>query len=327
MKQLYRKTLLALGTFLFSGMLFQLRGRRPLISDPDPVDNYDEAVERIKMIRNEEKSIVREENRTVLLTHDKKTKFSVILIHGYTNCPQQFGELGALFFEKGCNVIIPRMPRHGLPNPYTKSHAKLTASSITAWVDSVVDIAKGFGDKVVIIGISAGGTIAGWVALSRKDVHHCVLISPVFGYHGFPQFFMRPLMHMLLTLPNFFKWWDTKKKGDTWKLKHGYPRYASRTLGELLRLGFEVRRLLNKKTISRSPVTLITNENDDKISNEAIYQIRCLWRQKNPGYVFSYEFSQSLGFDHDIIDPEHENQHIERVYPVILDLIPSGVWE
>ena len=323
MKHYGQKALIATGALLLSSTLLFRRREKPLKSKPHPVSSYDEAIRRIRRTQEKEKSFVSEQGRTILFTHNKKTNWSVILLHGYTNCHLQFKKRGLRLFEQDCNVFIPRMPYHGLLDLLTKDHSRLTAKALTAFADSVVDTARGLGDRLVIIGISAGGTIAGWVALSRKDVNHCVLISPVFGYYGFPPFLMKPLMYMLLTLPNFFRWWDAKNKIYTWEQRHVYPRYATRAVGELLRLGFAVQYLLRTGADCVSSVSVVTNRNDHVINNRAIYHVLRLWEEKHPGSVSSYEFSEGFGLDHDIIDPEHENQHTDLVYPVILKLIST----
>ena len=315
------KSLLAAGTLLLGSTFLLHRRKKHLQSNPHPVGNYNEAIRRIRRTQEKEKSFVSDQGRTILLTHNKKTKWSVILLHGYTNCPAQFRELGQLFFERGCNVFIPRMPYHGLYDLLTKKHSRLTAKALTTFADSTVDTARELGDSTDVIGISAGGTIAGWIALSRKDIRHCVLISPVFGYYGFPQYLMRPLMYMLLILPNFFRWWDAKIKVYTWEQRHVYPRYATKAVGELLRLGFGVHYLLRRGTECKASITIITNRNDQVVNNKAIFRILRLWKKKYPAAVSSYEFSEEYGLDHDIIDPEHENQNTELVYPVILNLI------
>ncbi len=322
MKPTWQKTVITAGTLLFSWVFFRPLGRKNLKSVPKPVSCYGEAIERIESMQNREKSKVRKEGRTILFTHRKKTEWVVILLHGYTNCPQQFKELGRRIFERGCNVFIPRMPHHGLRDPLTKDHARLTAATLTAYTDEVIDLAEGLGNKTGVVGISAGGTMAGWVALSRSDVHHCVLISPVFGYYGIPFYLTKPFMHVFLTLPNFFGWWDATKKATLWRPRYVYPRYAMRTLAELLRLGFEVIRLLRSGAATTSPVTFIINKNDSAISNEANYQVLRLWREKHPGYVSLCEFDKGLELDHDIVDPEHEKQKTELIYPTILDFIP-----
>ncbi len=322
MKTTWQKTIVAAGTLLFGWVFFRPLGRRQLQSVPKPVRSYRDATARIAAMQEQERPIVREEGRTILLTHQEKTEWVVILLHGYTNCPQQFRELGKRIFERGCNVFIPRMPHHGLPDPLTKDHARLTAAALTTYTDTVIDLADGLGNKIGVVGISAGGTMAGWAALTRNDIQHSVLISPVFGYYGIPSLLARPLMHLFLTLPNFFGWWDATKKATLWRPRYVYPRYAMHTLAEILRLGYEVQHLLHTGRNAKIPVTFIINKNDHAVSNEEIYQVMHLWQKKNNGYVSVCEFDEGLELDHDIVDPEHEKQKTDLIYPAIMELVP-----
>jgi len=51
-------------------------------------------VQRFAQIEAEEAPIVNEISRSRLMTHGKKTPRSYLLIHGATNSPRQFWELG-----------------------------------------------------------------------------------------------------------------------------------------------------------------------------------------------------------------------------------------
>ena len=321
MKLRSQNIILVIFTFLFGWIFLFIHKKRQFKSKPHPLRSFNDAESRIIRIQEREKAFVRQEGRSIFLSHGKKAECCIILIHGYTNSPRQFKKLGKQFFEQGNNVFIPRMPYHGLLDIMTKEHSRLSVSSMINYADSIIDIGQALGNKLVLIGISAGGTIAGWAALQRKEVHQSVLISPVFGFAGFPQMLMKPLMYMFLTLPNFFRWWDPEKKADSWRLHHVYPRFSSRALANLLKLGFEVKRLIKKRTATTANITIITNGNDESINNKSVYSITRLWRKKKPGGVRTYEFSSALGLDHDIIDPEHENEQTDLVYPVILDLV------
>ncbi len=321
MKRPWQKILLSITALLFSWLFVRHRGRKQLRSNPLPVTNYEDAAKKIAVIQEQEKFFVHTTGSTVLLTQGRKTDTVVVFLHGYTNCPQQFRALGERVFKQGCNVFIPRMPHHGLPEPLTKDHGLLTAVTLTSHADSTIDYARGLGKRIIVAGISAGGTIAGWLALTREDVNRSVLISPVFGYYGFAPLFTKPLMHMMLTMPNFFRWWDEEHKADLPGPRHVYPRYSTRALAALLQLGFEVKRLLRKRSISEVPVTFIINENDTSISNRVINKILRRWKKKNKTGVSDYTFPESDRLEHDLIDPEQVNQNTELVYPVLLDQI------
>ena len=119
--------------------------------------------------------------RSILLTHGQRTEKAVVLFHGYTNCPQQFRELGQILYEQGYNALIPRLPRHGLADRKVENLSPLTAEELRECADISVDIACGLGQKAYVAGLSAGGTLSAWVAQNRGDVTRVVLIAPALG--------------------------------------------------------------------------------------------------------------------------------------------------
>jgi hypothetical protein len=65
-----------------------------LSSHPRPVQSYAEAMQHVEILRGQEPPDMNPVCRLQLMTHDKKVDRAIILVHGYTNCPQQFHELG-----------------------------------------------------------------------------------------------------------------------------------------------------------------------------------------------------------------------------------------
>jgi alpha-beta hydrolase superfamily lysophospholipase len=120
------------------------------------------------------------ESRTALLTHGDRTARAVLLLHGYTHGPQQMDALARDFFARGYNVWIPRMPGHGTTDsraPHRTSVHRLLSSASRS-----LSIAAGLGDEVGVVGISAGGILAAWLAQHRDSVvRRLLLLSPFFG--------------------------------------------------------------------------------------------------------------------------------------------------
>src|SRR5438128_1274855 len=119
-----------------------------LDSHPRPAAGYAEAVQRVEAILAREATGHNPLCHTQLLTHGEKTRRAIAFIHGYTNCPLQFLSLGQKFHELGYNVLILLMPHHGLEDRMTDAHRQLTAEELTAYVDDIVDIARGLGEEV-----------------------------------------------------------------------------------------------------------------------------------------------------------------------------------
>src|SRR5215475_1348558 len=124
--------------------------RERLQSHPNPARNYDEALSRFQKIQSSEGPELNPVCLSILLTHGKRTKRTVVFFHGLTNCPEQFRELGHTFYELGYNVLIPRLPRHGLADRRVENLTPLKAEELRDCADASVDIACGLGEKVSV---------------------------------------------------------------------------------------------------------------------------------------------------------------------------------
>ncbi len=286
-----------------------------LEANPHPVENYAEALNRIESFRSKEKQAMNPRCQVQLLTQGRKVQKAIILVHGYTSCPQQFMELGKRFYDLGYNVLIAPMPHHGLLDRMTEAHSSLRAVELAAYADEVVDIAQGLGEKVVMAGLSVGGVVTAFAATHREDIDLALLISPAFGYKAVPSVATAAAMNIYSWLPNGYDWWDSAKQ-EQGGAPHGYPRYAKRALAEALRLGFAARR---HKPITKK-IIVVTNPNDAAVNNKLIDKTIQRWRKQGL-LLETYEFPMSLQLDHDLIEPTHPDANIEVVYPKLIELV------
>jgi len=174
------------GVLLIVAIVLTPQNISKLSSQPNPVQSYEEAVQRIEDLRAQEPSEMLAVCRLQLLTHEKKVDRAIILVHGYTNCPQQFYALGEQFYDAGYNVLMVPFPHHGLTDRMTEEHARLKAEELAAYADETVDIAQGLGEEVVMMGISAGGVTTSWAAQNRSDLDLAVIIAPAVGFKQIP---------------------------------------------------------------------------------------------------------------------------------------------
>ena len=78
-------------------------------SSPAPAENYQKAIEKFRAIEQAESALpLCPEGRSRLLTHGHKTARAFVLLHGLTNCPEQFMALARLLHASGANVVLPR---------------------------------------------------------------------------------------------------------------------------------------------------------------------------------------------------------------------------
>jgi pimeloyl-ACP methyl ester carboxylesterase len=257
---------------------------------------------------------------SILMEHGHRTPRAVAFMHGITSSPVQFRELGVLFYARGYNVFIPRMPRHGHTDRLSRAPAQLSVSEYVAYASQTVDIARGLGDHLTVAGLSVSGVLAAWCAQTRPDVDLAVPIAAAFAPHGLP-FRLVPAISLLARwLPNFFVWWDFRqraRKGPACS----YPRFSTHAMAESFELGLDVYRAAQNCSPACRNVLAVTNPGDMAVNNAATRTVLRRWRTFAPETVREHAFGPELGPLHDIIGPYQDNARIDLVYPILLDLI------
>lgn len=309
-----------LSLLVVSVLLKPLRLNR-LVSNPKPVNDYAEAVKRVAVLQQLDTPEVNPLCRLHLLSHGRRTDRAIIFWHGFTSSPRQFHQLGQIFHQRGYNVMIPRLPHHGLTNRLASDQSRLAAEDLVDLVDGVTDLAHGLGERVTVAGFSAGGVLAGWTAQHRPDVERVVIISPVFWLKAIPAALTWSFLKLILTVPNFYRWWDPVLKADAPGPQHAYPRYSSRALVQILRLGLAVRLRARAAKPAAGSVVVVTNPNDWAVDNVVAKEVAGHWRRNGAGALHTYEFAASHELPHEIIDPDNEAAQTDLVYPILVDLI------
>ncbi|MGI8686081.1 MAG: alpha/beta hydrolase [Acidimicrobiales bacterium] len=99
----------------------------------------------------------------------------VLLLHGITGTPASVGGLACALAEAGFAVEVPLLPGHGT---VVEDLARVGWDEWTTAVDeSYADLA-GRCRRVVVAGLSMGGTLACWLASRRPEVAGLVCINP-----------------------------------------------------------------------------------------------------------------------------------------------------
>ncbi len=289
-------------------------------SHPQPVANYEEAVSRVRSLQDEDnKDLARDVCVTKLYTHETQTGHVIVLLHGFTNCPEQFNDLGKQYYEAGNNVFIPRMPYHGLLDRLTDSLVKLSAENLAAFGDKVIDIAHGLGKKITVMGISGSGTLVAWLAQNRSDLDFAFAIAPMLGLAFIPAPFTKLFERFALLLPNFFLWWDPRTKADNpYSIYYAYPRYPSHALVEIMRLAMITRAQAEESQPAANHITMIINDAEPAVNNAEIVKLFTSWRKHGKGKVSEYHFEKELQLPHDIITPGTPGVPIGDIHPRLI---------
>jgi len=295
----------------------------------NPAANHDEAVARVEAIRAEEEAggEINPVCYSNVMTHGQETEKVIVLFHGFTSCPEQFRELGEQFFEQGYNVYIPRLPYHGHADRMSEALLQTTAEELAAFSSESIDIARGLGDEITVAGLSGGGTISTWIAQEHDDVEQVVMIAPFLGIGFIPAVLNRPVTQIADNIPNIWMWWDPKTKdANPFSQDYQYPRYPLHALAEYLRLGFAAQRDAQQNKPGVNRIVVITNANDESVSNAIIGQFVNTWRKHGEEYLDAFQFEKGLGLPHDLITPTREDGDPALVYPIIIDhiIIPES---
>lgn len=295
-------------------------GASGIRSHPDPARGFTEALRGAAKIEARDTRGVNPECRTRLMTHGVRTRDALVLIHGLTNCPRQFETLAARFHARGWNVLVARIPHHGLADRMTEDLGQLDAIELARFTDELIDVAAGLGERVTIAGLSLGGVAAAWAGQERPDVHRAVAIAPMFGVAHVPRTFTGLLARALLAIPDRFVWWDSKARERLEGPRQVYPRFSTRAIGEILRLGFAVQARASRDRPAATTLSVVSVGGDPAVDNGASAAIVARWKRSG-ARVDTYEFPRALGLDHDLIDPEQVGARIDLVYPELERII------
>ena len=291
---------------------------------PDPAESYEEALARIEEIQAAEAQLpdLRSECGTMVMTHEKKVDNLIVFLYGFTSCPNQFANLGELYFNQGYNVLIPRQPRHGLYELDGSPLKGLTAEELAAFGTQVADIAQGLGDRVIVVGLSGGGAITTWLAQKRADIDLAVPIAPFLGVGFIPRPLTRPVTNLILLIPDIYQWWDpVHEMSNPNSAPYAYRGYYLHALFENLRLGFIAEKDAKSTKPAVGRILVITNVHDTSVNNEVVAEFEQLWLEHGEQFLQTYKFEKSLEIPHDMITITHPNDRTDIVYPKLLELI------
>lgn len=200
-----------------------------------------------------------------------KTPLSIVYLHGFSATRQETAPLAEEVAARlGANLFCTRYTGHG------RTGEAMGKAAVNDWINDTweaFEIGKRIGEKVVVIGVSTGGSAAIWLA-SRPDVPELaalVLISPNFGpKDGKAEILLWPWAEKIATalMGEELNWESVNEAhGRYWTLH--YPTRATLPMMGLVKLARQVR----PDAIS-VPVLVIYSPDDDVVNprrTEAFY--------------------------------------------------------
>jgi carboxylesterase len=100
----------------------------------------------------------------------------VLVLHGFTGNPQSMRSLAEALASTGFTVDLPLLPGHGT------SVEDLVPSRWEDWSAAAEASYQGLAgrcDKVVVAGLSMGGTLTCWLAARHREIAGIVLVNPL----------------------------------------------------------------------------------------------------------------------------------------------------
>ncbi len=304
--------LLVVGALLVAFLPVPTRG---LTARPNPARDYADAQSRFAAIAAAEEPVCNPAIRSLLLTHGRRTPRAYIFVHGITNSPRQFEELGGLLHARGHNVLIPLLPRHGRRSMRLRELRGLRAEALRDYADMSADIAAGLGEEIVAIGISGGGAIAGWMAQNRPEVDTALLLAPFIGVRRVSPTVGTLMMNVYSRLPSM-NLEDPLEPRRDWV----YRGQTTRALAESLRLARAVVRQATAAAPAARRLILLTTARETQVSNAATARLAEHWRAHG-ARVEEVQFPAELDIPHNAIDPAADPAKKAIVYARMLALL------
>lgn len=130
---------------------------------------------------SEQKANLRADNEARIIwadsLHKVKTPYSLVYIHGFSASWAEGDPIHKQLAKHfGCNLYLARTYGHGVDSP--DALKDLTPGKYAASAERALAIGKELGEKVIVIGTSAGGMLALYLAARHPEIEGLVLYSP-----------------------------------------------------------------------------------------------------------------------------------------------------
>ncbi len=276
------------------------------------------AQQRLGRLLARDRAGIGDKGRTLALLHPERRPRAIVLLHGLTSSPPQFERFARDLHERGHNVLVPRLPRHGRLDRLSTELERLRPDELYVAAGEYVEIAREFGDLVTVAGFSLGGLLAAWTA-QHYDVDRAVAIAPFFGVAWIPSFLMTGVAEFMLRVPNRFHWWDPILK-DRQMPGHGYPRYSTHAIAHMYRIAHALLHEARERAPLARRCVLVTNSRESAVNNRAVRRLFRSWSEHRPGAV-EMRVLRGLPPSHDVVEPLRHSRLADRAYPTLLSAI------
>jgi carboxylesterase len=288
------------------------------------------ALKRVAELQAKDGGDVLDACRTQFLGHDAPAERAVLLLHGFTNSPPQFREIAAAYHAQGANVLVPRIPFHGLADPLNHELTGLTPEVLADFTEEVVAVAAGLGERLTVEGLSLGGLLAAWAAKNCDAVTDAVLIAPFMQPKAVPKWIDVPFDAVMSRAKDRFNWWNPKSHEAEVAGTYAYPQFSLKAIASMI----DMRRRLEREPVLRTTrlesVLLVLNANDIAIRNDVAREVTDKLFTSLTDRLDVAMLEKSLRLTHDVVEPNGSNRDRmdvarENLWPLLgLAVPPAG---
>lgn len=100
----------------------------------------------------------------------------VLVLHGFTGSPQTMRPVADALVDAGFSVELPRLPGHGT---HVEEMLQTAFDDWSSHVEAVYADVAARVDRVVVVGLSMGGTLAAWLASRHPEIVGVVFVNPL----------------------------------------------------------------------------------------------------------------------------------------------------
>ena len=277
------------------------------------------SLDRLERLIARDHAGVAPKGRTIARIHRTRRERAVVLLHGMSASPAQFERVAHDLFERGYNVLVPRLPHHGHADPLSTALERLSADDLCEAARQYVAIAHELGERVTVAGFSLGGLLAAWTA-QHLPIERAVPIAPFVGVSWIPNRLMGTVAERLLRAPNRFHWWNPILRERQFLATTGYPRYATHAIAHSYRVARSLLEAARTTPPVARQVTIVANAMEIAVNNYAIRRLYHNWRRHRPENV-ELSVLTGLPLSHDIVSPLRRWHLADRVHPHLLHAI------
>jgi len=281
---------------------------------PNPAGSYAAAMKRVGRLQLAD-AVAAPGGESIVLAHGKRAERAIVLFHGFTNSPRQFRRIAEQLHERGDNVLVPRLPYHGLSDGTVHELANLTAEQLRELADTAIDVAHGLGDTVIVACLSLGGSLAAWSAQFRREVDRAVPISPALALSRVPPIPDPVLLRVVMQIPD-----QARSEGTDGSRPDRTLGWSSHAIGQMVRFGVAVLDAARTHAPAARDIRMLLNAHDHTVSRRRNLELADRWASSG-GNVAAWEFRDSLQLPHDLVDPDERSGNIAATHPVIRALI------